>query len=112
MGRLRRTENGVIVVCDPGSDKAVLEVATLRCVHCSGHWVPKPGSGIERGWCQNCAGPVCSRACAKCVPVEVYLESVEKGIPPDQVRRFTPANSSPEQARSELFLPTSRGEDV
>jgi predicted RNA-binding protein with PUA domain len=45
--------------------------------------VPKPGSGIERGWCQNCAGPVCSRACAKCVPVEQYLSNLEKGMPED-----------------------------
>lgn len=83
MSRLRRTENGVIVVCDPGADRPLLEVATVQCVHCSGHWVPRPGSGIERGWCMNCAGPVCGRGCAACVPLDQMLSNIEKGRPAD-----------------------------
>lgn len=56
-------------------------MATLRCVHCGGHWVPRPGSGIVRGYCTRCAGPVCGAACAACVPLEQMLDNIEKGRP-------------------------------
>lgn len=89
-GQLSKTEHGIVTYSDPGSDRAILEVSTLQCCHCGGHWIPKPGSGIVRGWCMNCNGPVCGPGCADCVPTEVLLESMEKGIPPEQVRRFVP----------------------
>jgi hypothetical protein len=76
---LRRTEHGVITITEP--DKPVIEAATLCCCHCGKHWVPQPGSGRIRGFCQNCCGPVCGPGCADCVPVEQYLENIEQGRP-------------------------------
>ena len=76
-------EAGRVTVSDPGSDRPLFEAATLSCCHCGCHWVPVPGSGRVRGYCQNCAGFVCGPGCATCVPVEVYLENVEKGRPDD-----------------------------
>lgn len=55
-------------------------VATLQCVHCGGHWVPKPGSGEKRGFCTNCAGYVCGPGCEACVHVEQMLENMERGV--------------------------------
>lgn len=74
-------ESGTIIVVDPGTDKPLLEVGTLQCCHCGGHWIPAPGSGRIRGFCQRCHGPVCGPGCAECVPVEQYLENVEQGRP-------------------------------
>lgn len=79
---LRKTEGGLMVFNDPGADKPILEVATLSCCHCGGQWVPKPGSGRIRGWCMNCAGPVCGPGCAVCIPTDLYLENIEKGREP------------------------------
>ncbi len=93
---LRRTEHGLITVADPGSDKPLLEVPTVSCVHCGGHWVPKPGSGRVRGWCMNCAGPVCGPGCAACVPTEVLLENLEKGRPLDFRPVVVPVTLAPE----------------
>ena len=78
---LRRTEHGFVCVADPSSDRPIMEVSTLCCVHCGGHWWPKPGSGRVRGWCMNCAGPVCGPSCADCVPVEQYLWNQENNKP-------------------------------
>lgn len=81
--RLSKTEHGLIVVADPGSDKPILETKTLQCCHCGGHWYPQPGSGRIRGWCQRCNGPVCGPGCADCIPTEQLLENMEKGRPLD-----------------------------
>lgn len=78
MSRVRH-DAGYIVINDPGSDIPILEVDTLQCVHCGGQWFPRPGSGTIRGYCQNCAGPVCGPGCAECVPTDLYLENMEKG---------------------------------
>ena len=80
---LRRTEYGLVTLIDPGADKPLAELPTLCCVHCGGHWLPRPGSGNVRGWCGNCAGPVCGPGCAACVPAEVLLENIEEGRPLD-----------------------------
>lgn len=81
---MSKREAGTIIISDPGSDKPLLEVATLQCCHCGGHWVPRPGSGMERGFCMNCNGPVCGRDCAgSCIPVEQMLENIEQGRPLD-----------------------------
>lgn len=44
-------------------------------------WEYKPGSGILRGWCQNCQGFVCGANCSECVPLEQKWENEEKGRP-------------------------------
>lgn len=80
-GQLSRTDHGLITISDPGSDSPISEVMTLQCKHCGGHFYPRPGSGRVRGWCMNCNGPVCGPSCAECVPVEQYLENMEKGRP-------------------------------
>lgn len=51
---------------------------TLQCVHCGGHWIPQRGSGMIRGFCRNCMGPVCGPGCARCVPAERQLELIEQ----------------------------------
>ena len=51
---------------------------TLQCVHCQAHWVPMKGSGIVRGFCMNCMGPVCGKKCATCTPIKKRIEQAEK----------------------------------
>ena len=52
---------------------------TLMCVHCQKHWIIKPGSGMKRGFCGNCAGPTCGKQqCEEhCVPFEKAIEQTE-----------------------------------
>lgn len=51
---------------------------TLRCVHCSAHWVPIKGSGKRRGYCMVCKGVTCgSIKCDICIPLEARLEGWE-----------------------------------
>jgi len=76
-------EAGTLIISDPGSDRPILETKTLQCVHCGRHWVPRPGSGITRGYCLRCNGPVCGPGCAECVPAEQQLENIEGGRPLD-----------------------------
>lgn len=71
-----------MVFTDPGADKPLLEVKTFHCCHCGGQWVPKPGSGITRGWCTQCCAPICGPGCVECVPLEQYLDNLEKGRDP------------------------------
>lgn len=61
-----------------------VEVAqTLQCRHCNAHFLNLKIPGKERGWCMNCNGPVCpNAACDACRPFELWLESVEKNLPP------------------------------
>lgn len=53
---------------------------TLQCVHCQMHWVVKPGSGTQRGFCFKCSGPTCGKqGCMdKCVPWEKMIEEMER----------------------------------
>lgn len=53
--------------------------STLMCRHCGCHWEVRPGSGVQRGWCRKCSGPLCGGwACLKsCVPLEARLEHAE-----------------------------------
>lgn len=74
-------ESGLITVTAPDRDRPLAELPTLRCVHCGGHWAPRPGSGTVRGFCQNCMGPVCGPGCAACIPAEQLLENIEAGRP-------------------------------
>jgi hypothetical protein len=74
-------ECGLAIFSDPGADRPLKEIATAQCVHCGGHFPICPNSGIIRGYCQNCAGPVCGPSCADCVPVEQLLDNLEHGLP-------------------------------
>ena len=51
---------------------------TLQCVHCGAHWIPRKGSGIIRGFCKKCMGPICGPSCSRCVPQEKMLEMMER----------------------------------
>jgi hypothetical protein len=62
---------------------------TVQCVHCGGHWIVQPGSGKIRGYCGNCAGPICGPGCAVCVgPWEARMENIEAGRPEATPRRI------------------------
>ncbi len=96
MPKLVKRDFGVATLIDPGSDKPIAEIGTVQCCHCGGHWIPKPGSGRTRGWCQNCVGPICGPGCADCVPVEVLLENYEKGRPENFRQILVPSGFAPE----------------
>ena len=74
-------EAGCMIYSDPGADKPLLELATAQCCHCGGHFPIKPGSGIVRGFCFQCNGPICGPSCVECVPTEQLLDNYEKGRP-------------------------------
>lgn len=73
-----RSPAGLLIV-QPEFGQAV-ELPTLQCVHCGGHWVYEAGSGRPHRWCMNCAGPTCSEPhCIQhCVPEEKRLEEIER----------------------------------
>jgi hypothetical protein len=100
---------GYVTIIDPGSDKPIMEADTLQCVHCSQHWWPQPGSGIVRGLCYACNGPICGPGCAKCVPTEVLLENYEKGRELDYRPIVAPAfqveSASPLAAADSFWRP-------
>lgn len=74
-----RKDSGLIeVFCSDGGAKTF---KTMQCGHCGGHWVPTPGSGRLRGFCQNCCQPICGPSCHECIPTELLLENYEKGRP-------------------------------
>lgn len=83
MSKLAKREYGRVTLTDPGSDRPLLEAATLQCCHCGGHFAPRPGSGTVRGFCTRCMGPVCGPGCAECVPAEQLLTNLETGKPLD-----------------------------
>lgn len=106
-------EAGLITISDPGVDRPTLEIMTVQCVHCGGHFPLKPPKLIVerltvleaqfyeelgrkvRGFCQRCNGYVCGPGCAKCVPTEQLLENYEKGRAEDFrpiVSGWTPAS--------------------
>ena len=37
------------------------EYDMVMCRHCGMHFVERPGSEIQRGWCYNCAGKLCGK---------------------------------------------------
>lgn len=78
-GPLRKS--GAILTNDASGAGWTQVADTLQCVHlCQQHWIVTPGSGIERGWCSYCNGPVCGQeACmAECKPWEKSLEEIER----------------------------------
>ncbi len=62
------------------SGKVIDEGESLKCVHCGLHFVVRPGSGRERGFCLNCMGPLCgAKECMdNCVPWERRMEEMER----------------------------------
>ena len=81
-------KHGLVFITEPGSDKKILEVDTLQCCHCGGHFALRPGSGNVRGFCARCNGPVCGPGCAACLPMEARLENAEAGRPADAAPRI------------------------
>lgn len=78
VGFPRKDSGSLEVFCSDGGAKTF---KTVHCVHCGGHFVPTPGSGKVRGFCQNCNGFVCGPSCDACIPMELMLENMEKGRP-------------------------------
>lgn len=75
--RLDRRHSGELTV--EGEDGAVSEAQTLTCIHCSGMWVHRPGSGIRRGFCLSCNAVTCgSKPCDTCDPFERKMERAER----------------------------------
>jgi len=68
--------DGYLIITSPDG---TVEADTLQCVHCSKHYIVKPGSGKRRGWCTLCAGATCgSVSCATCIPFERKLDMFEQ----------------------------------
>lgn len=81
---------GYIEAFDP--EKGKMEFDTLRCPHCSGHFVVRPGSGKVRSFCGHCNRLLCDLCSVKfamngmkCVHVEQLLHNIEHGLPDDFV---------------------------
>lgn len=73
---VRKPKGHIIITPEFGQAE---EYDTLCCVHCRRHWIVVPGSGIERGWCHQCAGPTCgANHCDRCLPYEKMIEQIEK----------------------------------
>lgn len=66
----RERVHGVIVV--DGKEVG----RTLSCAHCGKHWQVVPGSGIKRGFCQECKAPLCGKekCMVGCTPIGARLD--------------------------------------
>ena len=55
---------------------------SLQCSHCGKHWQYIKSSGIQRGYCVKCRGPLCGeKECVEeCVPYEAQIELQEGNI--------------------------------
>lgn len=62
-------------------DGRKVEGDTLQCAHCGQHWIVRPGSGRQRGWCLKCSGPLCGKqgCLERCYPMEKRLDDAEAG---------------------------------
>lgn len=74
---------GHTIICDP--EAGIAQTDTVQCVHCGMHWSIDPYSAKGRGFCGRCNGPVCGPKCAECVPMEKWLDCVEKGKDPKTI---------------------------
>lgn len=84
-GRSNKGPGGYIIISSP--DAETIERETMQCVHCGKHWVYKPGSGTERGWCMKCDGVTCgAQECNACVPLEARIEIMEGAKTPESRR--------------------------
>lgn len=64
------------------ADGSIIERDTRQCCHCNRHWIVRPGSGAQRGFCYSCSTHVCGRpeCMIFCNPFEKQLDQYEKGI--------------------------------
>ena len=74
-----RGQAGVMIFSAVDADRCQ-EIATLKCVHCGGHFPLDPKT---KHWCGECAGYVCGKDCTSKVPWEQELENIEAGRPLD-----------------------------
>ena len=75
-------DNGLMTFINPSKDKPLLELKTIQCVHCGGHFSPVKNNGYPKGgFCWRCNGPICGPNCLECIPEDLYLENIEKGRP-------------------------------
>jgi hypothetical protein len=62
------------------------ECDTLSCPHCRCHLEVREGTLEQMGWCNKCGAKTCGKPeCVPCIPFEVRLLNVERGLP-----RLTP----------------------
>lgn len=55
----------------------------VKCVHCGYRWLHGQKTGHIRGFCTNCNGLVCGRACCVtqgCVSEQQRLDNMEAGL--------------------------------
>ena len=58
----------------------MIEIDTLQCCHCGGHFEVVKGSGKIRGWCMLCNQVTCGKPkCDEHYPIEKKLDDFEKG---------------------------------
>ncbi len=73
-----KNDAGIIIISN-GYAGTQTEEPTLQCIHCQHTWVRQPGSGIKRGFCMKCMGPICGPKCAECRgPWEKHLDRQEQ----------------------------------
>ena len=82
--RLRPAGYTIVTPRDGGP---VIEADTLMCAHCGMHfprkkaiWTPLKQTGIRRGFCFRCNGPLCGLdRCMVCIPTEKRVDLAERG---------------------------------
>ncbi len=107
MSRMLHSQEAGRIIITPREGGPVVEIPMLGCVHCGGHFeMPRFGNTPEdratrigRGWCFNCHGYICGKACEVCVPEDQYLENMEKGRPDDFRPIVVPVSFSARELR-------------
>lgn len=72
--------HGHIFINDPDLPRLV-EMDTLKCVHCQAVLIYRKGSGGKLGHCDRCAGPTCGndKCTRECLHWERALDLYEAG---------------------------------
>ncbi len=75
---LEKDSQGSILITDILTGITLFEGYVRQCIHCQHTWIYKPGSGIRRGFCENCHGFTCGHpACDTCYHKEKQVEDIE-----------------------------------
>jgi hypothetical protein len=87
-----------------------VHVDLCQCIHCEGVFPFVRGSGVRRGWCMNCNGMTCGRACCDpCVNHRQMLENMERGMTWAQAKQHKPivgrVEEEPPKAKPKLIIP-------